>query len=55
VSLTTAGDKSFPFAQFVVGLLQNGKISLSVLYTHPFEGQYRPFAPKLTVNFAAVR
>ena len=49
------GDKGFPFAQFVFGLLQNDKISLSLLYTHAFEERYRGFAPKLTANFAAVR
>jgi hypothetical protein len=49
------GDKGFPFAQFVFGLLQNDKISLSLLYTYAFEERYRGFAPKLTANFAAVR
>jgi hypothetical protein len=53
--LNGTGDKGFPFAQFAVGLLQSGKISLSALYTYPLEQRYRAFAPKLTVNFAAVR
>jgi hypothetical protein len=53
--LTATGDKGFPFAQLVFGLLQNDKISLSVLYTYPFEKRYREFSPKLTANFAAVR
>jgi hypothetical protein len=53
--LSGTGDKGFPFAQFVFGLLQNDKISLSLLYTHPFEQRYRGLAPKLTANFAAVR
>jgi hypothetical protein len=53
--LTGTGDKGFPFTQLVFGLLQNNKVSLSLLYTHVFEGRYRPYTPKLTANFAAVR
>lgn len=53
--LSGTRDKGFPFAQFVFGLLQNDKISLSLLYTYAFEQRYRGFAPKLTANFAAVR
>jgi hypothetical protein len=53
--LRATRDKGFPFAQLLFGLLQNDKISLSLLYTYPFEERYRGFAPKLTANFAAVR
>lgn len=48
-------DKGFPFAQVAVGLLQNGKVSLSALVTWPLEDKYRPFAPKLVLNLAAIR
>jgi hypothetical protein len=53
--LTATGDKGFGYFQFAIGLLQNNKISLSALYTLPFEDRYKPFTPKLTVNFAAIR
>ena len=53
--LTATGDKGFGYIQIAVGLLQNNKISLSALYTHPFEERYRRFSPKLTLNLAAVR
>jgi hypothetical protein len=53
--LTATGDKGFGYFQLAIGLLQNNKISLSALYTLPFEDRYKPFTPKLTVNFAAIR
>jgi hypothetical protein len=53
--LSGTGDEGFGFFQFAVGLLQNNKISLSALYTQPLEGRYKPFAPRLMVNFAAIR
>jgi hypothetical protein len=53
--LTASGDQAFGYLQGAIGLLQNNRISLSVLYTIPFESRYRPFVPKLTVNLAAIR
>ncbi len=53
--LSDTGDNGFGFFQLAVGLLQNNRVSLSALYTLPLEERYRRFAPKLTVNFAAVR
>lgn len=53
--LSDTGDNGFGFFQFAIGLLQNNKISLSALYTRPLESRYRPFSPKLMVNFAAIR
>jgi hypothetical protein len=53
--LRGTGDQSFPFAQFAIGLIQNGSIGLSALLTWPLDGLYEDFAPRLVVNFAAIR
>jgi hypothetical protein len=53
--LAGTGDQGFGFVQVAFGLVQKGAISLSALITWTLEDLYDPFAPKLVVNFAAIR
>ncbi len=53
--LAGTGDQGFDFLQAASGLVQKGAISLSALLTWTFGDLYDPFAPKLVVNFAAIR
>ncbi len=54
--LPGSGERWIPYAQLAVGLRQNGKIGLSILYTWVGKPDvYRRYVPKFIVNFSAFR
>jgi hypothetical protein len=47
--------RGLPYAQLAVGLRQGGSVGLSALVTWAMDKAYRPYTPRLTVSFTAVR